>query len=72
MVVHSARQFLVDGHRYQSCRFERCRLVYAGGDLTLRETLGHRPERGSRPRLKTRPGPDLDDSSALRDLMDRP
>jgi hypothetical protein len=23
----------VDGHAYRSCRFEQCRLVYAGGDL---------------------------------------
>jgi hypothetical protein len=23
----------LDGHSYRSCRFERCRLVYAGGEL---------------------------------------
>ena len=23
----------VDGHSYHGCRFERCRLVYSGGDL---------------------------------------
>jgi Arc/MetJ family transcription regulator len=46
----------------------------------LRETLGRRRERGSRPPLKlktvgragTQPGVDLDDSSVLLDLMDRP
>jgi hypothetical protein len=45
----------------------------------LRETLGRRRQRGARPRIKlktvggsgTRPGVDLDDSSALLDLMDR-
>jgi hypothetical protein len=46
----------------------------------LRETLGRRRERGSRSPLKlktvggsgTQPGVDLDDSSVLLDLMDRP
>jgi hypothetical protein len=45
----------------------------------LRETLSRRRQRGSRPRIKlrtvggsgTQPGVDLDDSSALLDLMDR-
>jgi hypothetical protein len=45
----------------------------------LRETLGRRRQRGSRRRTKlrtvggsgTQPGVDLDDSSALLDLMDR-
>jgi hypothetical protein len=45
----------------------------------LRETLSRRRERGSRPRVKlktvgrsgTQPGVDLDDGSALLDLMDR-
>jgi Arc/MetJ family transcription regulator len=45
----------------------------------LRETLGRRRQRGFRPRFKlrtvggsgTQPGADLDDSSALLDLMDR-
>jgi hypothetical protein len=45
----------------------------------LRETLSRRRQRGSRPRVKlktvggsgTQPGVDLDDSSALLDLMER-
>jgi hypothetical protein len=45
----------------------------------LRETLGRRRQQGSRQRIKlrtvggsgTQPGVDLDDSSALLDLMDR-
>jgi hypothetical protein len=45
----------------------------------LRETLRRRRQHGSRPRVKlrtvggsgTQPGVDLDDSSALLDLMDR-
>ena len=46
----------------------------------LRETLSRRRERGSRPRIElktvggsgTQPGVDLDDGSALLNLMDRP
>jgi Arc/MetJ family transcription regulator len=55
------------------------RRLTAVSEDALRETLGHRPQPRSRSRLRlktvggsgTQPGVDLDDSSALLDLMDR-